>query len=51
MKMKLLNIVAVACAAALQVGAVPAECARIFEAEIRDGVIHGAVVVVGSQCP
>ena len=25
------------------------ECARIFEAEIRDGVVHGAVVVSGSK--
>ena len=25
----------------------PAECARIFEADIRDGVIHGAAVVAG----
>ena len=47
MKMKRLNIVAVACAVVTQAWAIPAECARIFEAEIRDGVIHGAVVVVG----
>ena len=25
------------------------ECARIFESEIRDGVVHGAAVVAGGQ--
>ena len=35
------NLVASACSAAL------GECARIFESEMRDGVIHGATVMAG----
>ena len=44
LKVLLVAVLAAACTAR---GDAVAECARIFEAEIRDGVIHGAVVVVG----
>ena len=46
-KMLLGGIAALAAAAALADSAAIGECARIFEAEIRDGVIHGATVMAG----
>ena len=41
------KIVCLGALAVALVAAGAADCARIFEAEIRDGVIHGAVVVAG----
>ena len=46
MVLKVLLVAALAAACTARGDAV-AECARIFEAEMRDGVIHGATVMAG----
>ena len=46
MVLKVLLVAALAAACTARGNAV-AECARIFEAEMRDGVIHGATVMAG----